>query len=291
MPAHHLLADALALARTGVPVLMLRAGKLPLGNCPQCVGNACGGRPNMKSAGPCICPAPCHAWAAATTDPAVLTGPAWAPAWREAHGLAYHPGGAGVTVLDLDTHDAVAWAQATLPATRTVPTTRGQHWIYRGVMPSANSVRPGVDIKSHAAYARWLGPGTGTIARLPASVQALARKEETTPPPPGGRVVSSPTAARWSRSGSGGCRHTDSYLNRGLQHGIAKIRAHRKSGASSQTFGVARFLAAQHSQCPGPCDLDTIARHLMDAAESVGVPADYAARAVTNGFAQAGHTA
>ncbi|MEU8511604.1 DNA primase [Kitasatospora sp. NPDC048722] len=275
----------LDLAGCGLPVLPLR-DKFPLANCPPCQGNACGGRPVMKAAGPCACPLPCHAWAAATTDPAVLTGPAWARAWREATAIAYHPGGAGATVLDLDSPEAVAWARESLPATLTVPSTRGEHWIYLGVMRSANSVRPDVDIKSHAAYARWLGPGTGTITPLPDSVRALARKEETTPAPPAGRVASSsPTA--WARSVNSGCRHTDRYVRTGLQRGLAKIADHHKSGAASQAYGVARFLAAQHTHCPGPCGLDALARDLIGAAVAVGVPHDYAARAVANGLAAA----
>ena len=60
---------ALRLAADAVPVLPLREGKVPFGNCPACAKNACGGRPNMKTAGPCACPRPCHGWAAATTDP------------------------------------------------------------------------------------------------------------------------------------------------------------------------------------------------------------------------------
>ncbi|MFB7618741.1 DNA primase [Kitasatospora sp. NPDC056181] len=290
MPANPLpavgccLVVALRLAGSGLPVLPLRDGKLPVGNCPACAANACGGRPNMKVPGPCVCPAPCHAWAAATTDPVVLTGPGWARAWREADTVAYHPGGAGVTVLDLDSRLAVAWARETLPATLTVPSTRGEHWIYRGVMRSANAVRPDVDIKSHAAYARWLGPGTSTMAPLPDSVRALARKEDTTPSPPGGGVVSSrPTA--WARTVNSGCRHTDRFVRTGLDRGLARIRALRKSGAANQAYGVARFLAAQHTHCPGPCGLDTLAQDLIGAAVSVGVPHDYAARAVANGLA------
>lgn len=38
------------------PVLPLRAGKVPFGNCRRCADNACGGRPNMKNAGPCTRP-------------------------------------------------------------------------------------------------------------------------------------------------------------------------------------------------------------------------------------------
>ncbi|MEV6464712.1 bifunctional DNA primase/polymerase [Kitasatospora sp. NPDC051702] len=277
---------ALSLARMGLPVLPLRAGKVPVGNCLACRDGACGGRPTMKAHGPCRCAAPCHAWAAATTDPAVLTGPAWASAWREAQGVAYHPGGAGLTVLDLDNAQAVAWARDAMPATLTVPTTRGEHWIYWGAMASANAVRPGVDIKSHAGYVRWLGTGTGVTAPLPDSVRALARREEATPARTGAGVASSTTA--WDRSVNSGCRHTDRYLDAGLRRGLAKIAAHRESGAGSQAFGVARFLAAQHTCCPGPCGLGSIARHILDAAVAVGVPHDYATRAITNGFTAAG---
>ncbi|MCB5170411.1 bifunctional DNA primase/polymerase, partial [Streptomyces bambusae] len=158
---------ALALAGRGVPVLPLREDKSPMGNCRTCRKNACGGRPNMKTPGPCVCAAPCHAWAAATTDLDILTSPAWAGAWQQAAAVAYHPGGAGVTVVDLDNADAINWARQTLPTTRTVPSTRGEHWIYLGTMTSPNAVRPGVDIKSLMSYARWLGPGTGTLTALP----------------------------------------------------------------------------------------------------------------------------
>src|SRR5438067_1329983 len=102
------LRTALLLAASGVPPLPLRAGKVPFGNCRACASNACGGRPNMKTPGPCTCPAPCHGWAAATTDPHTLNSPTWARAWRDAAAVAYHPGGAGVTVVDLDNADAIA---------------------------------------------------------------------------------------------------------------------------------------------------------------------------------------
>ncbi|PSM43689.1 DNA primase [Streptomyces dioscori] len=278
---------ALALAEVGVPVLPLR-GKVPFGNCRSCTGTPprCGGRPVMKSAGPCRCPAPCHAWAAATTDPHALTSPAWAPAWREAVTAAYHPGGADLTVVDLDNAAAVAWARESLPATRTVATTRGEHWIYRGAMPSANAVRPGVDVKSLTQYARWLGPGTGRMVALPAAVRALVVKEETTPSR--GRVVSSvPERAMWDRTVATGCRHNERYVRTGLERGLALIRARTESGAGSQTFGVARFLAVQHARCPGPCALAVLGAEITAAAVSVGVPEPYARRAVANGLAAA----
>lgn len=184
---------ALELATAGVPVLPLREGKVPFGNCRACGNNACGGRPHMKRAGECRCPGVCHGWAAATTNSDVLASPAWAAAWREAQAVAYHPGGAGLTVVDLDNAQAVAWAHQTLPATRTVPTTRGEHWIYLGAMRSANSVRPGVDIKSLMAYARWLGPGTGTMTQLPSAARTLVERKR--PPPPVGRWSLPPLSA------------------------------------------------------------------------------------------------
>ncbi|WP_251094944.1 bifunctional DNA primase/polymerase [Streptomyces sp. Caat 7-52] len=273
---------ALALAAARLPVLPLREGKVPVGNCPACAGNACGGRPNMKTAGPCACPAPCHAWAAATTDPHVIASPAWAPAWREAAAVAYHPGGAGLTVVDLDNEDAIAWARQNLRATRTVPTTRGQHWIYQGTMPSANAVRPGIDIKSRSQYARWLGPGTGRMTAVPPDVRALVVKEEATPARRG--VASSPARTTWDRTVATGCRHTERYVRTGLERGLDLIRSHTESGAGSQAFGVARFLAAQHTACPGPCGLDAIGEEITVAAVLVGVPEPYARRAVANGY-------
>ncbi|WP_406310181.1 bifunctional DNA primase/polymerase [Streptomyces sp. NBC_00623] len=274
---------ALELGAAGVPVLPLREGKAPFGNCRACAGNACGGRPHMKRAGECRCPGVCHSWAAATTNADVLASPAWAAAWREAQAVAYHPGGAGLTVVDLDDAHAVTWACETLPATRTVPTTRGEHWIYQGAMRSANSVRPGVDIKSLMAYARWLGPGTGTMTHLPSAVRAMVEREETTPAR--GEVVSStPGRAEWDATVATGCRHTERYVRRGLERGLALVRSRTESGAGSQAFGVAQFLAAQHAQCPGPCGLDALGQQVVAAAVSVGVPETYAERAVANGL-------
>ncbi|MGV9938372.1 bifunctional DNA primase/polymerase [Streptomyces sp. NPDC003401] len=281
---------ALDLAAAGVPVLPLREGKVPFGNCRACTKNACGGRPNMKSAGPCQCPGVCHAWAAATADPGVITSPAWTTAWRQAVAVAYHPGQAGLTVVDLDTPAAVAWARETLPATRTVPTTRGEHWIYRGAMRSHNAVRPGVDIKSLMAYARWLGPGVGRMVELPSAVRDLVVKEETTPAR--GEVVSSVSGrATWDRMAATGCRHTEGYVRTGLERGLVKVRLHTESGAGSQAFGVARFLAAQHAHCPGPCGLEAIGEEIVAAAVSVGVPEPYARRAVANGLETASERA
>ncbi|MFE1872868.1 bifunctional DNA primase/polymerase [Streptomyces sp. NPDC059496] len=217
LPAH--LRIALQLAELGLPVLPLREGKKPFGNCRTCKDSACGDRPHMLAAGPCECPAPCHGWAAATTDPDILTSPAWATAWRQAQAVAYHPGGAALTVVDLDNPDAIAWARHSLPATKTVPTTRGEHWIYLGTMTSHNGVRPGVDIKSAMSYARWLGPGTGRMALLPDAVRALAVKE-VAPAAPAPSTVVAPAPL-----GDAVCRHrSPAYLERGIAMGEQRIK-------------------------------------------------------------------
>ncbi|MFF3748627.1 bifunctional DNA primase/polymerase [Streptomyces kronopolitis] len=256
------LRTALSLAARGIPPLPLRAGKVPFGNCRTCKGNACGGRPNMKNAGPCECASVCHAWAAATTDPRVLASPAWASAWREAAAVAYHPGGAGLTVVDLDDEAAIAWAREALPATRTVPTTRGEHWIYRGAMQSANAVRPGVDLKSTMSYARWLGPGTGTTAPLPEAVRALAVKKPA-PARPAQPLVTPPALA------SGGeCRHrTPVYLERGIAMAEQRITDAR-SAVHATVYRTFLAVLSAHGRCG--CLTDTHIIRLFAAAQAKG---------------------
>ncbi|MFJ9077689.1 bifunctional DNA primase/polymerase [Streptomyces sp. NPDC102278] len=278
------LQTALWLADMGLPALPLREGKLPFGNCPACTGSFCGDRPHMKAAGPCQCPAPCHGWAAATTAPNVLTSWTWASAWRQAEAVGYHPGGADLTVVDLDNADAMTWARENLPVTKVVETTRGEHWVYRGAMRSANKVRPGIDVKSFMQYARWYGPGAGSITLLPDAVRALVVKEETTRPLRVEVDSSSPARAVWDRSVATGCRHTEVFVRTGLERGLARIAACREQGAGSTAYGVARFLANQHTACPGPCGLEILGDRIIDAAVAVGVPKAYAARAVANGF-------
>ncbi|MFB0616063.1 bifunctional DNA primase/polymerase [Streptomyces sp. AGS-58] len=255
------LRTALTLAAAGVPVLPLRRGKVPFGNCPACKNSICGDRPNMKVPGPCHCPAPCHGWAAATTDPAVLTSPAWTAAWRRAVAVAYHPGGAGVTVVDLDDADAIAWARTALPATRTVPTTRGQHWIYRGAMPSRNAVRPGVDIKSSMAYARHLGPGTGHMADLPDAVRALAVKAPS-PVRPAPHVVTVPARA------GGVCPHrTPAYLERGIAMAVQRITEAR-SAVHVTVYRTFLAVLSTHGRCG--CLTDAHVIRLFTAAQDKG---------------------
>ncbi|MFC8948098.1 bifunctional DNA primase/polymerase [Streptomyces rochei] len=265
---------ALSLAASGVPVLPLRRGKVPFGNCTACADNACGGRPNMKTPGPCRCPGVCHAWAAATTDPAVIVSPPWAAAWRRAVCVGYHPGGAGLTVVDLDDTDAIAWARAALPATRTVPTTRGEHWIYRGAMVSRNAVRPGVDIKSAMAYARYLGPGTGTMADLPDAVRALAVKEPS-PARPAPRVVGVPAGA-----GSGECPHrTPAYLARGIAMAEQRI-TEASSGVHATVYRTFLAVLSRHGRCG--CLTDAHVTRLFTAAQRKGETARHCTDAWTN---------
>ncbi|OEV02248.1 DNA primase [Streptomyces qinglanensis] len=268
----HPLNTALAAAGRGLPVLPLRRGKIPFGNCPTCAENACGGRPNMKTPGPCACPAPCHAWAAATTDPHTIGSPAWRRRWREAAAVAYHPGGAGLTVLDLDHADAVAWARATLPATRTVATTRGEHWIYRGAMRSVNNVRDGVDLKSTMAYARWLDPGTGTMTALPDVVRALAVKEPA-PARPG------PLAVTLTAQG-GACRHrTPVFLERGIAMAEQRI-SEARSAVHTAVYRTFLAVLSTHGRCG--CLTDTHVNRLFAAAQTKGESARHCTEAWTN---------
>ncbi|MEU8711659.1 bifunctional DNA primase/polymerase [Streptomyces sp. NPDC048663] len=274
------LRTALRLAADGLPVLPLRRGKLPFGNCPTCARNACGGRPNMKTAGTCGCLAPCHAWAAATTDPHVIDSPAWAPTWRHAAAVAYHPGGAGLTVVDLDDTAAIAWARATLPATRTVTTTRGEHWIYRGTMPSANAVRPGVDIKSLAAYARWLGNGTGIMAPLPDSVRVLAVKEPAAPR----RAPQSLTVPLRDRGGA--CPHrTPTYLDRGVAMAVQRITEAR-SGVHATVYRTFLAVLSTHGRCG--CLTDAHIGRLFTAAQAKGESPRHCTDAWTNALTTLG---
>ncbi|RCG14227.1 DNA primase [Streptomyces reniochalinae] len=265
---------ALRIAARGLPVLPLRKGKVPFGNCPACTHYACGGRPNMKTPGPCTCPAPCHGWAAATTNPHTLGSPAWARAWRQAAAVAYHPGGAGLTVVDLDHPGAVAWARATLPATRTVATSRGEHWIYRGTMRSVNAVRDGVDIKSTMAYARWLAPGAGTMSDLPETVRALATKKPTP-------ALSEPLAfTAGERAAGGECPHrTPIFLERGIAMAEQRITEAR-SAVHTTVYRTFLAVLSAHGRCG--CLSDAHMERLFVAAQAKGESLRHCTEAWTN---------
>jgi hypothetical protein len=264
---------ALEVAAAGLPVLPLRKGKVPFANCPACLYSSCGGRPHMKTPGPCTCPAPCHGWAAATTDPQTLDSPDWAAAWRVAAGVAYHPGGAGLTVVDLDHADAVDWARATLPATRTVATTRGQHWIYQGTMASANRVRDGVDIKSKMAYARWRGPGTGTFTALPDAVRSLIVKAPT--------VYQAPCIDALPTQGvEGACPHRrPAFLERGIAMAVQRING-ASSGIHAAVYATFLAVLSTHGRCG--CLTDAHTARLFTAAQAKGESARHCTDAWAN---------
>ncbi|MGW7134364.1 DNA primase [Streptomyces bobili] len=268
------LRTALDLAASRIPVLPLRVGKVPFGNCRRCQDNACGGRPNMKNPGPCTCPGPCHGWAAATTDPDVINSGVWRRAWLRASAVAYHPGGAGLTVVDLDSADAIIWARENLPATQTVPTTRGEHWLYLGRMQSANAVRPGVDIKSTMAYARWLGFGTGTMAHLPDAVRALA-VDKPSPVRPAPPTVTAPVPA-----GGGQCPHrTPTYLDRGIAMAEQRITA-ASSAVHATVYRTFLAVLSTHGRCG--CLTEAHTARLFTAAQAKGESPRHCTDAWTN---------
>ncbi|MEV8210369.1 bifunctional DNA primase/polymerase [Streptomyces sp. NPDC079189] len=269
---------ALSLAADGLPVLPLRKGKVPFGNCPACAKKGCGGRPNMKTPGPCTCPHPCHGWAAATAAPGVIISSTWVRAWRDAAAVAYHPGGAGLTVVDLDNAAAIAWARASLPATRVVRTTRGEHWLYQGAMQSANAVRPGVDIKSTMAYARWLGPGAGACTALPDVVRALAVKEPTAVRP---TAITVPVRAM-----GGECRHrTPTYLDRGIAMAEQRITA-ASSAVHATVYRTFLAVLSTHGRCG--CLTDAHIARLFTAAQAKGESARHCTDAWTNALTRLG---
>lgn len=199
--------------------------------------------------------------------------------WEQTQAVAYHPGGAGLTVVDLDNDQAVDWARETLPATRTVPTTRGEHWIYHGTMRSVNGVREGVDIKSTMSYARWLGPGTGTMTELPDFVRALAVKEASTARPAPHTTVPAP-------AGGGQCPHRmPAYLDRGIAMAEQRITEAREA---VHTTVYRTFLAvlSAHGRCG--CLTDTHIQRLFAAAQTKGETARHCTDAWTNALTRLG---
>ncbi|MFJ3500225.1 bifunctional DNA primase/polymerase [Streptomyces sp. NPDC090135] len=268
-----LLTTALGLAEQGLPVLPLRADKRPFGNCRACEDLACGGRPNMRVPGPCVCPWPCHGWAAATTDPAVVGSPQWAAAWRRARAIGYHPGGAGVTVVDLDNPAAIDWARSALPPTKSVATTRGEHWIYSGAVRSVNAVREGVDIKSTMSYARWLGPGTGTMADVPAAVHDLVKVKPAARPAP--CTVAVPVPA-----GGGRCPHrSPAYLERGIAMAEQRIST-ATSGVHAAVYRTFLAVLSAHGRCG--CLTEAHIGRLFTAAQAKGESARHCMDAWAN---------
>jgi hypothetical protein len=193
--------------------------------------------------------------------------------------VAYHPGAAGLTVVDLDDAAAVSWARETLPATRVVETTRGQHWIYRGAMQSANAVRPGVDVKSTMAYVRWLGPGTGTMAPLPDTVRALTVKK------PAAVRLAHPAAAAPARAG-GTCPHrTPTYLERGIAMAEQRITGAR-AAVHATVYGTFLAVLSTHGRCG--CLTDAHMARLFTAAQAKGESPRHCTDAWTNALTALG---
>jgi hypothetical protein len=195
--------------------------------------------------------------------------------------VAYHPGGAGLTVVDLDTPDALTWARESLPPTRTVPTTRGEHWLYRGAMRSANAVRPGVDLKSLMAYARWLGPGTGTVADLPQTVRSLVVVKQ-----PYRVRAAAPAIAAPSPVGGGVCRHrTPAYLERGIAMAVQRI-SEARSAIHATVYRTFLAVLSTHGRCG--CLTDDHVGRLFAAAQSKGESPRHCIDAWTNARTQLG---
>jgi hypothetical protein len=186
----------------------------------------------------------------------------------------HHPGGADLTVFDLDDEDAIAWARTALPATRTVPTTRGEHWIYRGAMRSVNAVRPGVDIKSTMAYARYLGPGTGAMVALPDTVRSLTA-EKSSPARPAPHAVAVPAGLE-----GGECPHrTPAYLERGIAMAVQRITDAR-SAIHATVYGAFLAVLSTHGRCG--CLTDTHVTRLFTAAQAKGESPRHCVDAWTN---------
>jgi hypothetical protein len=155
-----------------------------------------------------------------------------------------------------------------------VRTTRGEHWLYQGVMPSANRVRPGVDIKSSMAYARWLDPGTGTMNELPRAVRSLVVKE---PPAarPATQTIALPAGAR-----GGQCRHrSPAYLDRGIAMAEQRITEAREA-IHATVYRTFLAVLSTHGRCG--CLTDTHVARLFTAAQAKGETARHCTDAWAN---------
>jgi hypothetical protein len=129
-------------------------------------------------------------------------------------------------------------------------------------MASHNAVRPGVDIKSTMSYARYLGPGTGTMTALPDVVRALAVKQ-----PPAVRPA--PRSASMPARPSGGqCPHrTPVFLERGIAMAEQRITQARTS-IHATVYGAFLAVLSTHGRCG--CLTDTHVARLFTAAQAKG---------------------
>ena len=135
-------------------------------------------------------------------------------------------------------------------------------------------MRPGVDIKSTMSYARWLGPGTGTMTALPDAVRALAVKE-----PAAARPV--PQRRHRARAGrGGGCPHrTPTYLDRGIAMAEQRITEAR-SAVHATVYRTFLAVLSTHGRCG--CLTDAHIARLFTAAQAKGETARHCTDAWTN---------
>ncbi len=139
-------------------------------------------------------------------------------------------------------------------------------------MRSVNGVRDGVDIKSTMAYARWLGPGTGTMTALPDVVRALAVKEPAA-------VRRGPLAVTVPAQG-GECRHrTPVFLERGIAMAEQRITEAR-SAIHATTYRTFLAVLSAHGRCG--CLTDAHVARLFAAAQTKGESARHCTEAWNN---------
>lgn len=170
------------------------------------------------------------------------------------------------------------WARASLPATRIVRTTRGEHWLFRGAMQGANGVRPGVDIKSTMAYARWLGPGTGTITALPDVVRALIVRKSAPVRPV---AVTVPALV-----GGGACPHrSPTYLDRGIAMAEQRI-AEAREAVHATVYRTFLAVLSTHGRCG--CLTEAHTARLFTAAQAKGESPRHCTDAWTNALTKLG---
>jgi uncharacterized protein (DUF2236 family) len=143
-----------------------------------------------------------------------------------------------------------------------------------------NGVRPGVDIKSSMSYARWLGPGTGTMTALPDAVRALAAPvPSAVRPAPRAVAVSAP-------AGGGRCPHRSPvYLERGITMAEQRIGA-ATSGVHATVYATFLAVLSVHGRCG--CLTEAHIERLFTAAQAKGESARHCADAWANAAAALG---
>jgi hypothetical protein len=145
-------------------------------------------------------------------------------------------------------------------------------------MQSANAVRPGVDVKSSMQYARWLGPGTGTMTALPDVVRALTAKEPATVRPV---AVTVPALV-----GGGECPHrTPTYLDRGIAMAEQRITEAREA-VHATVYRTFLAVLSTHGRCG--CLTEAHTARLFTAAQAKGESPRHCTDAWTNALTTLG---